>query len=307
MKMFKPEGVHWEVRNDYTIDEIQSAQKNKDTLEAKVLKCDEKLNLIVDLGDNITGIIKYNDIEFSPFGKMTRSVSIMAKVGKCVKFKVGCITKKGNSYTVECSRAAAQKECYDEYISKLTPGDIIPARILHIEKYGMFCDIGCGLVALLPIENVSILRNTEPQKIFRTWKDLFVVVKDIDDEGKITLTHKELLGTWDEEVSKFKVGETVSGTVKTIEDYGVFIELSQNLAGLAEVAKNVRVGDKVNVNIKDIMADKMKIKLIIISSETPDPEYIEKPKFKYTMKHGHIDEWKYSPENCKRYIGTKFN
>ena len=306
MKMFKPEGMHWEVKNNYTIEEIQNAQKNKETLEAKVLKCDDKLNLILDLGDKITGIIKYNDIEYSPFGKITRSVSIMAKVGKSVKFKVGCIYKRNDEYTIECSRANAQKECYDEYVSKLVPGDIIQARVLHVEKYGMFCDIGCGLVGLLPIENVSILRNTDPQNLFRTWKDLFVVVKNIDEEGKITLTHKELLGTWEEEVSKFKVGETVSGTVKTIEDYGVFVELSQNLAGLAEVAKNVRIGDKVNVNIKDIIPDKMKIKLVIISSETPDPEYIEKPKFKYTAKFGHIDEWRYSPKDCKRYIGTKF-
>ena len=46
----------------------------------------------------------------------------------------------------------------EHYISKLIPGDIIPARITHLEAFGAFADIGCGIVSLLPIDTISVSR-----------------------------------------------------------------------------------------------------------------------------------------------------
>lgn len=307
MGNYKPEGIHWEVKNDNTIEKVKEAMKKGDILEAKVLKSDEKLNTYLDLGDDITAIIPYDEIEYSYNNTRTKSVAIMSKVGKSVKFKVTGIDESGDKPLVHCSRAAAQKDCYENFVSKLTPGDIIQAHVTHIESYGIFCDIGCGLIALLPIENVSITRIVNPKSSLRTWKDLFAVVKSIDSDGRITLTHKELLGTWEEEVAKFKVGEVVPGVVRTIEDYGVFISLSQNLSGLAESNKAVMIDDKVNVYIKEINRETMKIKLAIVTSETLDPDYVNKVKFTYKQKHGHISEWQYSPDSSSKYIGTKFD
>lgn len=307
MNKYKPEGINWEVKSENTIERLNKAMRNGDILESKVIKSDENLNLYLDLCDDAIAIIAYNDIEYNFNSNKTKSVAIMSKVGKTVRFKIKDIEGGKDKYIVHCSRADAQKECYDEYISKLVPGDIVQAHVTHIENYGIFCDIGGGLVALLPIENVSITRITNPKHTLRTWKDLYAVVKYIDKDGKITLTHKELLGTWEEESSKFNIGETVAGVVKTIEDYGIFISLTQNLSGLAELDKTVHIEDNVNVYIKDINKETMKIKLAIVSSETPDPDYINKIRFTYTKKHGHIDEWRYSPECCRKYIGTKFS
>lgn len=307
MSMYKPEGMHWEVK-EYSFEKLNQAMKRGEILEAKVVKTDERLNMYLDLGDNLIGKIKYSEIEYSPNDKKTKSVAIMSKVGKTVRFKVTSIENadSGDTIIVNCSRAAAQKDCYTNYINKLTPGDIIKAHVTHIEDYGIFCDIGNGIIGLLPIENISIIRITNPKTVLRTWKDLYAVVKSIDDTGRVTLTHKELLGTWESEVSKFKVGETVPGIVKTIEPYGVFIQLSQNLSGLAEVNKNVRIEDNVNVFIKDINPETMKIKLNIVSSETPDPDYVNKVKFNYTSKHGRIEHWQYSPKGCSKQVGTRF-
>ena len=306
MNMYKPEGIHWEVK-DLSVESLKKAMSTGEILEARVDKSDENLNLHLSLGDNIEGIIEYQDVEYSIHGKTIKSIAIMSKVGKTIKFKVKDIEEKDGKVTVKCSRAEVQKECYENFISKLTPGDIIQAHVTHIENYGIFCDIGCGIVALLPIENVSIIRITNPKKVLRSWKDLYVVVKSIDSDGKITLTHKELLGTWEEEASKFKVGQTVPGIVKTVEDYGVFIQISQNLSGLAEVDTMLNVEDNVSVYIKDINPETMKIKLVVVSSETLDPDYIRKVKFEYKQKHGHIDYWRYSPEEATKYVGTRFS
>ena len=71
------------------------------------------------------------------------------------------------------------------------------------------------------------------------------------------------MGTWEENAEMFHSGETVNGVVRSIEPYGIFIELSPNLAGLAEPKPDVYVGQIASVYIKSINPDKMKIKLIL--------------------------------------------
>ncbi|MFR0768418.1 MAG: hypothetical protein ACLSHO_01295 [Dysosmobacter sp.] len=56
---------------------------------------------------------------------------------------------------------------------------------------------------------------------------ILAVVKVFDRENRrITLTHKELLGTWLENASRFSEGDTVQGTVRGVMDYGCFVELA---------------------------------------------------------------------------------
>ena len=122
------------------------------------------------------------------------------------------------------------------------------------------------------------------------------------DDGKITLSHKELLGTWEENAREFSPGQTVTGVIRSVEDYGIFVEITPNLAGLAEPRENVRVGQQASVFIKSILKDKMKIKLIIIDSF--ESSYI--PKIKYYSTDDIISEWEYSPKDCRKQITTKF-
>ena len=99
------------------------------------------------------------------------------------------------------------------------------------------------------------------------------------ENGRIYVTLKELLGTWEENASNFTVGQTVSGIVRSIENYGIFVELAPNLAGLAELRDdraifyNLEIGSCVCVYIKSIIPEKMKIKLVLIdaSGETAPP------------------------------------
>ena len=91
--------------------------------------------------------------------------------------------------------------------------------------------------------------------------------------------------------------------MRSIESYGIFIELAPNLAGLAESCEGVELGDVVNVYIKNILPDKMKIKLVIIST-LKDEQYI--PETKYFITDGVVKHWKYSTENCHKNIETVF-
>ena len=118
-----------------------------------------------------------------------------------------------------------------------------------------------------------------------------------------------------ENAALFSAGETVTGIVRSIESYGVFVELTPNLAGLAEPREGVAVDRTVAVYVKSIIPEKMKVKLIIIDAgRISDPEtagretvwrrpprYFTDPKRVF-----HIDVWRYSPAACPRVIETSF-
>ena len=119
---------------------------------------------------------------------------------------------------------------------------------------------------------------------------------------------RELLGTWEENASNFKVGQTVSGVVRSVESYGIFVELAPNLAGLAELKEGVFQGDACSVYIKSIMPEKMKIKLVIIDTHEAELSTRGKEKFFLDTENiKHIDYWKYSPDNCERVVETNFS
>lgn len=60
------------------------------------------------------------------------------------------------------SRALAQQMCKADYLDTLQPGDILPCTVTHIEPFGAFCDVGCGISALLPIDCMSVSRISSP-------------------------------------------------------------------------------------------------------------------------------------------------
>ena len=154
----------------------------------------------------------------------------------------------------------------------------------------------------MPIDAISVSRISHPKDRFQVGDSIKAIIKSVGDDGKITLSHKELLGTWEENAQEFSAGQTVTGVIRSVEDYGVFVEITPNLAGLAEPRENVRVGQQASVYIKSILRDKMKIKLIIIDSF--DSNY--SPEIKYFHTGDRIEEWDYSPKNCFKQITTKF-
>ena len=96
----------------------------------------------------------------------------------------------------------------------------------------------------------------------------------------------------------------MTGIVRSVEEYGVFVELTPNLAGLAEPYGELQPGQQVSVFIKSIMSEKMKIKLVIV--EAFDNE-IKNQELKYYIKSKHIDRWDYSPYNAVKQISTDFS
>ncbi len=303
MNGFYPEG--WqrnELEPQFTRQFLEEAKESEKVLESAVLMCDTYHNLIIDL-KVMRGIIPRSEGALGIEEGLTRDIALISRVGKKVSFCVIDIAEdqNGKPYAL-LSRKKAQEKCRDYIKNEKICGDIINAKITHLESFGAFCDIGCGNVALLPIDAISVSRISHPMDRFFVGEEIRAIIKNIADDGKITLSHKELLGTWEENAELFSAGQTVTGVVRSIENYGIFVEIAPNLAGLAEPRDNVKVGSKASVYIKSIIREKMKIKLIIIDSF----ENGYSPEIKYFNLGEHIDDWEYSPDVCEKRIFTRF-
>lgn len=306
---YLPEGslIGKSENNEYisSLHGLERARQEGKILEGVVALCDcDTYTMHIDLG-GVDGVIEKSE---ALFGEEIKDIAIITRVGKPVAFKVLQIIKEeGKRPRAILSRKEAQRECVNNYLLDLIAGDIIPAKITHLEPFGAFVDIGCGVVSLMSIDSISISRIPSPCERFKVRDEIMVVVKSIDyDNARICVSTRELLGTWEENASKFITGQTVFGIVRSVESYGVFVELAPNLAGLAELKEGVKAGQGCAVYIKSIIPEKMKIKLVIIDFyDTPTP----KKSLEYfidTKTVTHIDYWKYSPDASNRLIETIF-
>ncbi len=306
MKNYYPEGVLFETKqNKKCIESAASLRESffeEKILEARATLCDRDHNLHVDLG-KIHGIIPREECAIGIADGSVRDIAIISRVNKPVTFKIIDFMDDAGIRTAILSRRIVQEEFMADYIKNLKCGDVIDARVTRNESFGSFCDIGCGISALLPIDSISVSRIPHPDVRFAVNTMIKAVVKSIDPAGRVTLSHKELLGTWEENARRFKAGQTVGGIVRSIEKYGVFIELAPNLAGLAEYNPDVNEGDCASVYIKSINPEKMKIKLAIVDSFSAD---YPRQDIQYYCDGEHIDSWQYSPDISEKLIETVF-
>lgn len=147
----------------------------------------------------------------------------------------------------------------------LQKGMKITGKVKNIQPYGAFITISKGVDGLLPIKNMSVARIRTPEERVKKGDTVEVMIQDIDkNTGRITLSRKELLGTWEENIQHFKQGETTTGIVRNTTRGGIFIELMPNLVGLAEHKSGLAYGEKVKVYIRKISPENHKIKLVIL-------------------------------------------
>lgn len=282
---------------------VEEAMRRRTTVEAMCVLCDcTTMQLTVELPDGIRGVIPREE---AGWGEV-KDIAVITRVGKPVQFKVTDLYEnERGELTARLSRRAAQLECMKNYIEKLRSGDVIPARITHLEPFGAFCDIGCGIVSLLTVDRVSVSRISHPADRFRNGEFIHAVVQSAEEGGRIYLTHRELLGTWEENAAFFAPGQTVTGVIRSVEEYGVFVELAPNLAGLAEAFDGARPGEACSVYIKSLIPERMKIKLVLIDlcgrAEVAPLRYFIDPD-----EVRHISYWRYSPSVCQKLIDTNF-
>lgn len=191
IQKFIPEG--WEESTKaFSLEELNKLSVTGDILQAKVVKCDSNYNLYLDLGNNITGVIPRDEVEAINIDEtgFPKPNICTSKVNKIVQFKVKDITKND---TVILSRKAVGKEAVSWVKDELREGMCVYGIIKNIRPYGVFVEIGGGVVGLLYIEDISVARIRSPYERFRIGQKVKVMIKSIDRKtNRVILTYKEL-------------------------------------------------------------------------------------------------------------------
>ena len=314
---YKPEGtlIGSAENREYlsSVAGLEKAMLYGKILEAPVLLCDSNMCLHLDLY-GVEGIIEKEDSVYVPGGAPIKDIAVITRVGKSVCFKVLSIEYQNGKPIARLSRRDAQLECIHNHISSLICGDILEARVTHMENFGAFVDIGCGIISLLSIDCISVSRISHPKERLSVGMPIWVVVKNIDKaNGRIFVSGRELLGTWEENATRFEAGQTVAGIIRSIEPYGVFIELAPNLAGLAELrsedgspSPETSIGQFAAVYIKSILPERMKIKLVLVDSYHGEAQRMPLKYFIDGNQCKHLNYWRYSPECSSKIIETVF-
>ena len=261
---FEPEGWNNEITKlDKT--NVKTYMENNKTLQGLVRNCDDKYNLYVNFENGLVGKIPREEVEGikTEENGLPRANLCSGKVHKFVQFKI----KDVEDNELILSRKQVQKEAMNWVKNDLQVGQKVDGIVKNIKPYGAFIEIGGGIVGLAHIEDLSVARIKSPYERLRIGQKLEVVIKSINKEqGKVILSYKELLGSWEENASKFRVGSRVKGKVRETEKNknGIFIELTPNLVGMAEYEDGLEYGQDVDVYIKKIDYDRKKVKLLIV-------------------------------------------
>ena len=294
MQTFRTEG-NYRSADRLSPAELRAAIASREILQSTALAFDTQRQLRFDLG-GVKAVMPFGQCADGAESGTVRDIAVLTRVGRPTCFVIeGMETGENGQPCYQLSRAEAQRMCKAEYLDTLQPGDILPCTVTHIEPFGAFCDVGCGISALLPIDCMSVSRISSPADRVSVGQQILCAIKSRDVQGRFVLSIRELLGTWAENAARFQAGMTVPGIVRGLKEYGAFVELTPNLSGLAERKSGLREGDRVSVYIKAILPERMKIKLLAIDTLPPlnAPAPLE-----YFLTQGQIEKWKYAPEGC---------
>lgn len=155
-------------------------------------------------------------------------------------------------------------------VSEVKPKDKFTGKVVRVELFGAFVDIGLKQPALLHISQLAREGVTRAQDVLKVGEEVNVWVRRVDPAtNRIDLTMKEPLGV---EWSDLKPGMDITGKVVRIEKFGAFVELGAERPGLLHVSEmavdyvadprdKVNVGDEIQVRILNVDRKKKKIDL----------------------------------------------
>jgi small subunit ribosomal protein S1 len=248
-------------------DELEKVQDSQENIEGRV-SGKVKGGFTVDLL-NIKAFLPGSLVDVRP----TKETDYIE--GKVLEFKIIKMDKIRNNIVL--SRKAVlmdQNSSPEEIAEKYTEGKTVTGFIKNLTDYGAFIDLG-GIDGLLHITDISWKRINHPSELLRVGDEINVVVLKYDTEkNRVSLGMKQLLDDpWDKIPEKLELNTTYKGKVANIADYGVFVDLGDNVEGLVRTSelnwtnkninpnKVVNLGDEIEVKVMEIDHDKRRVSL----------------------------------------------
>ncbi len=254
-------------KNNYTVEELENMKNSQQVIDMYIENIDENLNMLGVIGSNIKAYIPRNEAS-SIVGDdgLVEEKHIINKKNKVIPVCIKEIIKNDDgSIELVMSKRVLELKVRKWMYMHLKPGMKLRGVVVSTTEYAAFVDVGGGVTGILKLQDMSDSMLQNASDMFKVSQRIEVVVKKYDrDTGRIELSYKELLGSFEENIKKYHEGDIVDGIIRNRIKSGVFVELQPNLVGLAEHVNGIEYGQKVLVSIKKIIPEKKKIKLVII-------------------------------------------
>ncbi len=242
---------------EFKILKINIERKNvvvsrRELLEAEMISKKAELLEEIQVGDLLRGVVK-NITDFGVFldldgidgllhitdmtWKRIKHPSEMVDLGEELEVMVLSIDREKGRVAL----GLKQKEHnpWDDIEKKYPPGTRVKGKVVKLLPYGAFFEIESGIEGLIHVSEMSWLKNvTDPAQIVAKGQELEAIVLSVQkDEGKISLGIKQTEhNPWDDIDEKYPVDSTVKAEVKSLTNYGAFVELEPGIEGLIHIS-----------------------------------------------------------------------
>ncbi|WP_419335841.1 30S ribosomal protein S1 [Campylobacter fetus] len=246
-------------------DEIKDGLEVGDTIKVIVSNI-EPYGAFVDLGNDIEGFLHISEISWD---KNIKNPKDFIKENE--ELDVEVIEIDVNERRLRVSLKNLLPKPFDEFSSKFKEGDIVKGVVTTLTNFGAFVRVG-ALEGLLHNEDSSWDRNDKCKDILKTGDEIDVKIIKIDDKNqKISLSQKDLKDSPVTQYAKVhSVGDIVTGTVRDIKDFGIFVSLEGNVDALIRKEDigsldplTLKAGDKIEAAIAFIDEKKNRIRLSV--------------------------------------------
>ncbi len=186
----------------------------------------------VDLG-GIDGLLHITDMAW----KRVKHPSEVVQVGQEVDVRILKFDRERSRVSLGLKQLGADP--WENIARRYPPNTRVFGKVTNIADYGAFVEIEDGVEGLVHVSEMDWTnKNVNPSKVVQTGEEVEVMVLDVDEERRrISLGLKQCKANpWKEFAENFNRGDKVSGQVKSITDFGVFIGLSGNIDGLVHLS-----------------------------------------------------------------------
>ncbi len=243
----------------------------------------------VDLG-GIDGLLHITDMSWGRVGHPSE----MFDVGQ----KVTCKVLKYNPQTERVSLGLRQmvEDPWTTAPVKYPPGSRVEGEVVSLTDYGAFVELEKGVEGLIHVSEMTWTKPKHPSKVLNLGQTVECIVLDIDAQAKrISLGLKQLApDPWTVFVEKYNPGDIIQGKVRSITEYGVFVEIEEGVDGMVHKS-DISWTQRIN-NPAELYRKGDEVQAIILSINH------EERKVSLGIKQLYEDPWTYIPE---RYpVGT---
>ncbi len=228
----------------------------------------------VDLG-GVDGLLHVSEMTFR---RGRQNATEFVKVGDVLDVKVTRIDKDTGKLSLSLKQALGTDPWADA-ATKYAPGTEVTGRIVKVESFGAFVEVGEGFEGLLPVSEMSYQRIRHPSDVVKEGDTVRLVVLSIDPaQRRVSFSLKQAgPDPWKTVAERYSQGMTVEATVTRLTDFGAFVELEPGLEGLVHVSElsNQRVrtpadvvkeGQTVAVRVMDVDGEGRRMSLSMRSS-----------------------------------------